>query len=121
MHHANGIGLAAPQVGLSKQLIVVDLGEGPICVANPKIIDASGERWGLEGCLSIPGIFGEVKRFKKIAVRGLDPNNKKITIEADEMLAVVFQHEIDHLRGKLFTDVAKDLYDGSLVEEDETE
>ncbi|MBI3926438.1 MAG: peptide deformylase [Armatimonadetes bacterium] len=120
MYQANGIGLAAPQVGVSRRVIVVDVGDGPIRMVNPRIVEQSGELWGPEGCLSIPGILGEVKRFAQVVVKGLDEEGAALKVEAEGLLAVVFQHEIDHLDGVLFVDLARDLRDGTrqeLVEE----
>lgn len=113
MYHANGIGLAGPQVGVARRIIVVDIGEGPIKLANPRIVESSGTAWGPEGCLSIPGLLGQVERFERVVVKGLDETGQPVKIEADDLLAVVFQHEIDHLDGVLFTDKAVDLYDGT--------
>jgi peptide deformylase len=109
MYSANGIGLAAPQIGLSKRLIVADIGDGPIKLINPKILTQEGAVWGLEGCLSIPNVYGEVERAEKVTVRYMDEKGKMIKREADGLLARVFQHEIDHLDGKLFTDVARNV------------
>lgn len=103
-HEGNGVGLAAPQVGILKRVIVVDIGEGLIALANPVIKSKSGEQVRAEGCLSVPGVFGEVKRPQKVVVEGLDMEGKKITVEGEGMLAVVLCHEIDHLDGVLFTD-----------------
>jgi peptide deformylase len=108
MKAAPGIGLAAPQVGVLKQVIVVDTGE-PGCavvLVNPKVIGAEGESTGVEGCLSIPGIQGLVTRPDRIAVRGLDARGKKVTVKAEGLFARVIQHEIDHLYGILFIDRA---------------
>ncbi len=99
-----GVGLAAPQVGVLKRIIVVDVGEGPIRLINPEIISQEGERIGIEGCLSIPDTFGEVSRPAKVKVEGLDKEGNKVTIEAEEILARVLCHEIDHLNGVLFKD-----------------
>ncbi len=104
MKKNEGVGLAAPQVGVLKRIIVVDIGEGPIRLINPEIVSQEGERIGVEGCLSIPGTFGEVSRPAKVKVEGLDKEGNKITIEAEEMLARVLCHEIDHLNGVLFKD-----------------
>ncbi len=108
MHKANGIGLAAPQVGISKRIIVVDIGEddGPVKMVNPRVVEREGTLVGLEGCLSIPGVYGEVERAEKVVVKGLDFKGKPLRIEAEGLLARVFQHEVDHLDGILFTDTA---------------
>ena len=111
MYAAPGIGLAAPQVGVSKRVIVLDVGDGPICMANPKIVEVDGEQVGLEGCLSIPGLYGDVKRHAKVVVKGQDASGKSFKIQAEGLLSRCFQHEIDHLDGKLFTDVALNLHE----------
>lgn len=104
MHTFKGIGLAAPQIGLVKQLIVADIGEGVIKLANPEIISSSGSDRMVEGCLSIPERAVEIKRFYEVIVRGLNEKGERVEIEARGLLARVLQHEIDHLRGKLIVD-----------------
>jgi peptide deformylase len=107
MYAANGIGLAAPQVGRLERIAVVDVGEegpGRIALINPEIVREEGETRGEEGCLSIPEIYGEVTRSAKVTVRALDRDGKEFAIEAEGLLAVCLQHEIDHLHGKLFID-----------------
>lgn len=109
MYKAPGLGLAAPQVGISKRLIVVDLSLGEksnqsITIINPKIIQAEGEICLEEGCLSVPEYKEKVKRAALVVVRGIDMNGKDIEVEASDLLAVAFQHEIDHLNGVLFID-----------------
>lgn len=107
MYDAPGIGLAAPQVAVQERLIVVDISETkdqPIALINPEIIRSAGEITWEEGCLSIPGIYAKVKRPSDIIVRGIDRDGKMIEMEANELLAVCIQHEIDHLNGKLFID-----------------
>jgi peptide deformylase len=105
MKKNNGIGLAAPQVGKSIRLIIIDTKEGPLILANPKISKFSRGREGSEeGCLSVPGVYGVVKRAKKIKFEGILPNGQKIKERAEGLLARVIQHEIDHLDGILFTD-----------------
>jgi peptide deformylase len=106
MYDANGIGLAAPQVGILKRVIVIDIGEGPMALINPEIISQSGEQLEVEGCLSIPGIWGEVKRPEQIVVEALDMDGKLQKIEGTGMLARVLSHETDHLDGILFEDKA---------------
>lgn len=110
MYAAQGIGLAAPQVGVLERLIVVDIGEGLISMVNPRIISASGSDVDVEGCLSMPGLRGYVERAETVVVEGLDEKGKPLRIEASGLLARVFQHEIDHLDGILFTDKATGLY-----------
>lgn len=104
MRHFQGIGLAAPQVGILKRLIVVDLGEKEFKLANPEILEVKGEDKLVEGCLSIPGAQVEVKRAYEVVVEGLNEENKLVQIKAKGLLARVLQHEIDHLDGKLIID-----------------
>ncbi|MET3210534.1 UNVERIFIED_CONTAM: peptide deformylase [Paenibacillus sp. PvR008] len=113
MYEAEGVGLAAPQVGILKRLIVVDAGDehGLIKMINPEIVSEEGEQLGAEGCLSIPGLNGDVRRAEKVTVKGLDRNGKAITVTATGLLSRAFQHEIDHLNGVLFTDIAEKVYE----------
>lgn len=113
MYAAPGIGLAAPQVGILKQVIVMDVGRhqedgekqpAPLFLANPKIIRSEGEQRWTEGCLSVPEHLAEVTRAAFIEVKALDKNNQTIHLEATELLAVCLQHEMDHLNGTLFID-----------------
>jgi peptide deformylase len=110
MYDAEGVGLAAPQVGILKRVVVVDCGEGLIELINPEIIEKDGEQFGSEGCLSIPGLTGEVKRFEKVTVKALDRNGKEFFVTGEGLLARAFQHEVDHLNGVLFIDLAEKLY-----------
>jgi peptide deformylase len=123
MHDAPGIGLAAPQVGIGKRIIVVHVGEdkGPYAVVNPVLSDYEGEAVATEGCLSIPGIVGDVTRAERCVVTGLDRKGKKFRLEADGLLARCFQHEVDHLDGVLITDKAENIREAILVETDEAE
>ncbi len=105
MDKANGIGLAGPQVGVSERIIVVKV-KSLIVVINPIIVYMEGEELGEEGCLSIPNVVGDVSRATKVVVRGLDLNSREIEIEANNLSARAFQHEIDHLDGVLFIDRA---------------
>ncbi|NLW24642.1 MAG: peptide deformylase [Clostridia bacterium] len=109
MYDAKGVGLAAPQVGVLKRVIVIDVGEGPLALINPEIVEASGEETDYEGCLSFPGLIGEVTRKAWVKVKGLDRDGKTITVEGEGLLARALQHEIDHLEGILFIDRAKNL------------
>ncbi|MBB3127467.1 peptide deformylase [Paenibacillus rhizosphaerae] len=113
MYDAEGVGLAAPQVGILKRLIVVDVGDehGLIKMVNPEIVAKDGEQFGPEGCLSIPGLNGDVRRAEQVTVKGLDENGKELTITGTGLLARCFQHEIDHLDGVLFTDIAERVYE----------
>lgn len=103
---SRGFGVAAPQVGVSKRIFVYDIGEGPHALVNPKIVSSGGEEWGVEGCLSIPGLQGEVPRAERVMVTGIDEEGKNVKIRAEGLLARVFQHEIDHLDGTMFIDRA---------------
>ncbi|NLM94021.1 MAG: peptide deformylase [Firmicutes bacterium] len=116
MRAASGVGLAAPQVGVGVRLIVLDVGEGPIVVFNPEIIDRDGQDVDVEGCLSIPGVNGYVERSAWVKVAGLDAKGKPLVIEGTDLLARALQHEIDHLDGVLFTDKATSIV---AVEEEE--
>ena len=118
MHEAPGIGLAAPQVGIGKRIIVVHIGEddGPYVVVNPVLDGFEGEAVSTEGCLSIPGIVGDVKRAEKCVINGLDRKGRKFRLEADGLVARCFQHEVDHLDGVLITDKAENIREAVLVE-----
>ena len=109
MYDANGVGLAAPQVGVLKRVIVIDIGDGPFALINPTIIDSWGEETDIEGCLSCPGFLGEVTRYAGVIVKGLDQQGQEITIEGEGLLARALQHEIDHLDGILFIDKAQNI------------
>ncbi|WP_424765859.1 peptide deformylase [Paenibacillus sp. sgz302251] len=113
MYDAEGVGLAAPQIGISKRVIVVDVGDenGLIEMVNPVIVEQEGEQLGAEGCLSIPNLNGDVLRADRIVVNGQDSSGQPFTIEATGYLARAFQHEVDHLNGILFTDLAQNVYD----------
>ncbi len=116
MYAARGIGLAAPQVGISQRVIVLDLGEGdgPIRVVNPKLKPLGDEEeLATEGCLSVPGRQGEVWRATSVLVRGLDENGRPFKRQVEGWLARVFQHEVDHLDGHLFTDTASNIHEVS--------
>ncbi len=104
MDYANGVGLAAPQVGILRRICVIDVGDGPIELINPAIISEEGEQVGDEGCLSIPGQSGIVKRPMKVTVKAQDRNGNTFEITGEELLARAFCHEIDHLNGILYID-----------------
>ncbi|MFA4844134.1 MAG: peptide deformylase [Candidatus Margulisiibacteriota bacterium] len=107
MHLAPGVGLAAPQVGKSLRVIVVDVGPGPIALVNPELLKKSGHQIFTEGCLSLPGVEAPVERAAEVEVRGLDRDGQEIVVTAEGLLATVFQHEIDHLDGFVFIDRVK--------------
>ena len=110
MAKTDGVGLAAPQIGKNIRLAVINSKDGAFCIINPRITKKSFAReLGQEGCLSIPGVFGKVKRHKKIVVTYFDQTGKKIRLAAQGMMARVLQHEIDHLDGILFIDKAVDI------------
>ena len=124
MRAAPGIGLAAPQVGIGKRIIVVHLGgedETPYAVVNPVLSDFEGEEEAVEGCLSIPGKLGDVVRATACTVSGLDRNGKKFTLRAEGWLARCFQHEVDHLDGVLILDKATNIRDALPVEAEKPE
>ncbi|MFL5606898.1 MAG: peptide deformylase [Gemmatimonadaceae bacterium] len=104
MHHARGIGLAAPQVGRTERLAVVEVDDVRLVLINPEVVERSGKAKGEEGCLSIPDIYADVERPATVTVRALDENFEPYEVEASELLARCLQHEIDHLDGKLFLD-----------------
>ena len=115
MYDADGVGLAAPQVGVLKQLVVIDVSEGadqPIVLINPEIIETSGEQTGDEGCLSVPGKAGKVTRPNYVKVKALDRNMQPVELEGTELLARAMCHEIDHLLGVLYVEqVEGELHD----------
>ena len=106
MYAGSGIGLAAPQAGINAAMIVVDIASRLYKLINPKIVKRQGRQVLEEGCLSIPGICINVKRAKKITVKAQNENGEPLAIEAEDLLACVFQHEIDHLKGRLIVDYA---------------
>jgi peptide deformylase len=104
MYEADGVGLAAPQVGILKRLFVVDIGEGPLVFINPEILETSGTQTDEEGCLSLPGKTEEVTRPNFVKARALNEKGEEFEIEAEELLARAILHEYDHLNGTLFID-----------------
>lgn len=110
MREADGVGLAAPQVGVSSRVIIVDVGEGLIELINPAIVESEGCEVGTEGCLSVPGMYGDVERFTKVEVQGLDRKGNQISFVGSDLLARALQHEIDHLEGILFIERAQTLF-----------
>lgn len=121
MYDAAGVGLAGPQIFVSQRLFVYDIGEGPEALINPEILTAEGQEVGSEGCLSIPRLHGDVARATKISVSGINRMGRRVHIEAEDFLARVFQHEIDHLNGVLFTDRADQQSLHYITEEEEAE
>lgn len=107
MYDAMGVGLAAPQVGILKRIVVIDVGEGPIVLINPEILETSGEQTGDEGCLSVPGMAGQVTRPNYVKVKALDVNMNEQIYEGEGLLARAFCHEIDHLDGKMYVDLVE--------------
>ncbi|NLU36868.1 MAG: peptide deformylase [Clostridiales bacterium] len=106
MYHADGVGLAAPQVGVLKRIIVIDVGEGVHVLINPEIIEEKGEQTDYEGCLSVPGVRAQVKRPEEVLVRALDRDGNEVEIRGNGLMARALCHEIDHLNGVLFLDRA---------------
>lgn len=109
MYQAKGVGLAAPQVGISKRVIVVDIGDHLYAIANPEIVEHSGISEGPEGCLSCPGMAGQVRRAHRILLEGINRSGERVSIPAEGYLARAFQHELDHLNGVLFIDKATEI------------
>ena len=118
MYDANGVGLAAPQVGILKRIVVIDVGEGPIVMVNPEILETSGEQTGQEGCLSLPGQAGIVTRPNYVKVKAFDVNMQEYVLEGTELLARAICHECDHLDGIMYVrHVEGNLFDVSDEEE----
>lgn len=123
MYDAMGVGLAAPQVGILKRIVVIDIGEGPIILVNPEILETAGEQTGEEGCLSLPGKSGTVARPNYVKVKALNEEMEEVVYEGEGLLARAFCHEIDHLDGHLYVEkVEGELhsveYDDEFDEED---
>lgn len=110
MYHAEGVGLAAPQVGVLRRVVLVDVGEGLYTLINPEITDKSGQIMGNEACLSVPGKFGSLNRPEKITVKYTNIDGDEKVIEAEGFFARALCHEIDHLNGILYTDLAEEIY-----------
>lgn len=123
MYEAMGVGLAAPQVGVLKRIVVIDVGEGPIILINPEILETFGEQTGEEGCLSVPGKSGVVTRPDYVKVRALNEDMEEIELEGEGLLARAFCHEIDHLDGHMYVELVEgELHDvGAEPEEEEEE
>ena len=107
MYEHNGVGLAAPQVGILKRIVVVDVGDGPIVMVNPQILESEGEEIMDEGCLSVPGMAGQVPRPAYVKVKAMDEDMEEVELEATELLARAYCHEIDHLEGKMYTSLVQ--------------
>lgn len=119
MYEAMGVGLAAPQVGILKRIVVIDVGEGPMVLINPVILETSGEQTGDEGCLSVPGKAGQVTRPNYVKVKALNENMEEVIYEGEELLARAFCHEIEHLDGHLYVEkVEGELHDVTYEEEE---
>ncbi|MBQ9886228.1 MAG: peptide deformylase [Lachnospiraceae bacterium] len=122
MYEEEGVGLAAPQVGMLKRIVVIDIGDGPIILINPVIIATEGEQTGFEGCLSVPGKSGTVTRPNKVTVRAFDENMDEFELTGTELLARAICHECEHLDGIVYVDkVEGRLYDNEELEEMEEE
>jgi len=107
MHRADGVGLAAPQVGVLRRAVVIDVGEGPLELVNPRITAQEGEQVGQEGCLSFPGQWGVVRRPAKVTVEAQNRAGETFSVTGEGLLAVALCHELDHLDGRLFVDIAE--------------
>ena len=107
MYEAMGVGLAAPQVGILKRIVVIDVGEGPIVLINPEIIEEEGSQTGQEGCLSVPGKAGIVTRPQKVKVKALDENMEEFVLEGEDLLARAICHECAHLHGQLYVSLVE--------------
>ena len=119
MYEANGVGLAAPQVGVLKRIVVIDVGEGPLVMVNPQVVKTSGSQTGDEGCLSVPGKAGTVTRPDEVTVRFMGEDGERYELEGRELLARAICHECDHLDGKLYIDIVEgELHDTVMEEED---
>ena len=119
MYDACGVGLAAPQVGILKRIVVIDVGDGEAyCLINPEIVETSGSQTGDEGCLSVPGMAGQVTRPNYVKVKAMDEDMNEVIYEGTELLARAFCHEIDHLDGKMYTDLVEGELHRTSYEED---
>lgn len=107
MYEEDGVGLAAPQVGVLKRVVIIDVGDGLIEMINPEILEFDGEQVGDEGCLSVPGRYGQVRRPNYVKAKALNRNGEEFIIEGTELLARAICHELDHLEGKLFVDLVE--------------
>lgn len=120
MYEANGVGLAAPQVGVLKRIVVIDIGDGPLVMLNPEVIKKSGTQTGDEGCLSVPGKAGQVTRPNEVTARFMGEDGEWYEVDATELLARAICHECDHLEGKLYVDLVEgELHDVAYDDEEE--
>ena len=120
MYEAMGVGLAAPQVGILKRIVVIDIGEGPLVLINPEILESSGEQTGDEGCLSVPGMAGQVTRPEYVRVKAQNIDMQEVEYEGEGLLARAFCHEIDHLDGLMYTRLVEgELHQTNYDEEEE--
>ena len=120
MYEENGVGLAAPQVGVLKRIVVIDIGDGPVVMINPEILETSGSQTGYEGCLSLPGKTGVVTRPNYVKVRALDEAMQEYILEGEELMARAVCHECDHLDGVMYTvHVEGELYNNDELQEEE--
>ena len=119
MYEKSGVGLAAPQVGILKQIVVIDIGDGPLVLINPQVVESSGDQTGEEACLSVPGKYGIVSRPYYVKVRAYNEDMEEIEIEGEELLARALCHEIDHLSGKLYVYQTEDGLHDAVPEEEE--
>ena len=120
MYDAMGVGLAAPQVGILKRIVVIDIGEGPIVLINPEIVEKSGEQTGDEGCLSVPVMAGQVTRPNYVKVKAQDEDMNEVEYEGEGLLARAFCHELDHLDGHMYTELVEgELHHVSYDEDEE--
>ncbi len=121
MYEKNGVGLAAPQVGVLKRIVVIDVGDGPVVMINPRIVREEGSQTGDEGCLSVPGKAGQVTRPNEVTVRYMDENEEYYELDGTELLARAICHECEHLDGKLYLDLVEGELRDVTEEEDEEE
>ena len=119
MYEEMGVGLAAPQVGILKRVVTIDVGDGPMVLINPEILETSGEQTVDEGCLSFPGMAGQVTRQNYVKVKALNENMEEVVYEGTELLARAFCHEIDHLDGKMYTELVEGELHRTVYDDDE--
>ena len=119
MYEEMGVGLAAPQVGILKRVVTIDVGDGPMVLINPEILETSGEQTGDEGCLSVPGMAGQVTRPNYVKGKALNENMEEVVYEGTELLARAFCHEIDHLDGKMYTELVEGELHRTVYDDDE--